>query len=410
MNTALENPPSTPRDSPPWPVGGPIILVLGLLASWLAAGSLGWLAPPLQSVLTWLAFAAVLVAALFDRRGISARDGLLLGGATLIAVLMTASSSPVVNVIAVSILLAAIAQVFPGPTARLSGPAALAAMALAVFRLVSDGSAAAWTFTNSVGHVEGLCAGWLTGRPLLIGASFGGLDFLALMAALTAVWLVSAPRPRMGKAAWAILLIFLAQTAYLVVLAYSHDLAALLPPQLVPKQDDLSREVSHLGIWTWGNAIRTLLPWNLPVLGALFHTAAAIAILLPSPSGTGAGGNLLPSPAGRGAGGEGSLLPSPDQPPVGAQRGAGGNLLPSPAGRGAGGEGTSRSTAKRRNRSLQAGALPGNRLNWANWRRFGPAGLMIVAAAAMTLTPAKPDLIGPANRGLRRRRDRLEHH
>ena len=143
----------------------------------------------------------------------------------------------------------------------------MAVAALAVFRLVCDGSAAAWTFTNTAGHIEGLWAGWLTGRPLLIGASFGGLDFLVLMAALTAAWLIATPPPHARRAGWAVLFIFLAQTAYFVVLAFSHDLTALLPPQVAAVPDG----ISHLGIWTWGNALRALLPWNLPVLAAVFH-------------------------------------------------------------------------------------------------------------------------------------------
>ncbi len=53
--------------------------------------------------------------------------------------------------------------------------------------------------------------------------------------------------------------------------------------------------------------------------------------------------------------------------------------------------------------------LPQVRSSAMNWRRFGPAGLMIVAAVAMTLTPVQAGLDGPADRGLRRRRDRLEH-
>ena len=72
------------------------------------------------------------------------------------------------------------------------------------------------------------------------------------------------------------LFIVLAQTAYLVVLAFNHDLTAMLP-QTMRKFDT----ISHLGIWTWGNALRTLLPWNLPVLAAIFHTAVAVVIFLP---------------------------------------------------------------------------------------------------------------------------------
>jgi len=332
------------------PVRALIILVLGLLAAWLAAGSLGWLAPPLQRAFTWLALAAIVVAALPGRRRISGGDGLLLGGVTLIALLMTASSLPVVNILAVAILLAAIAQLRPGLTATVSGSVALAVAALAVFRLVCDGSAAAWTFTNSVGHIEGLWAGWLTGRPLLIGASFGGMDFLLLMAALTTAWLIAAPRPHLARAAWALLFIFLAQSAYLVVLAFSHDLTGLLPPQVIAKHND----ISHLGIWTWGNAIRTLLPWNLPVLAAIFHSAVAVAMFRLT-----------------------AWQPTPHD-------------LQSEADENSAAEGN------RRNRNLQGG--PVMRHDWQNsemnWRRFGPAGLLIVAAMALTLSPVKPDLTG----------------
>ncbi|MGA2255751.1 MAG: hypothetical protein ABSG53_13985 [Thermoguttaceae bacterium] len=348
MNTAVEDSATTPRIAP---VRALIILVLGLLGAWLAAGSLGWLAPPLQKTLTWIALAAIVLAALPGRRRISGNDGLLLGGATLIAVLMTASSLPVVNVLAVAIMLAAIAQVRPGRVAQVVGPAALAATALAVFRLVSAGSAATWTFTNTLGHVEGLWAGWLTGQPLLIGASFGGVDFLVVMAALTAAWLIATPRPRIGRAAWAMLFIVLAQSGYLVVLAFSHDLSELLPPQLAAKQN----EISHLGIWTWGNAIRTLLPWNLPVLAAVFHCVVAVAMFRLT-----------------------IWQPTPQDRPIATD------------------ETSSVASGKRRNRVLQGGSpRPQGGLNSPmDWRRFGPAGLMIVAAVAITLAPVKPDLQG----------------
>ena len=260
--------------APRSPVRALIILVLGLLAAWLAAGSLGWLAPPLQRALTWLALAAIVIAALPGRRRISGSDGLLLGGATLIAVLMTASSLPVVNILAVAILLAAVAQVRPDRRRRSSGPAALAATALAVFRLVCDGSAAAWTFTNTVGHVEGLWAGWLTGRPLLIGASFGGLDFLVLMAALTAAWLIAAPATahpprRMGRAV---------HRPRADRISRRSGLQPRPDRSCCRKRCAKFDDVSHLGIWTWGNALRALLPWNLPLLAAVFQCVVAVGM------------------------------------------------------------------------------------------------------------------------------------
>ena len=223
MNTSSESP-SSPPPAASLPPRALIILVLGLLSAWLSAGSLGWPAPPLQKALTWLSLTTIVVIAFPDRRRMYFSDWLLLGGAAVIAVLMTASSLSVVNVLAVAVLLAAIARVRPGPTSQVAGPVALAAAVLAIFRLVCDSSAAAWTFTNSVGGCEGLWAGWLTGRPLLIGASFGGIDFLAVMTALAAAWLIAASRPRLVRALYVVLAILIAQTAYLVALAFSHDL------------------------------------------------------------------------------------------------------------------------------------------------------------------------------------------
>ena len=251
-----------------------ILLVLGLMAAWLAAGSLGWIAPPLQKAFTWIAFAGMAIAALTGDRRLSIYNIGLLGGATAIALLMTASGLPVVNILAVAIMLAAVAHMRPGMTARVSGLEALAVTAFAVYRLVVDSSAAAWTLTTTLGRAEGAWGGWLAGRPMSIAASFGGVDFLVLMAALTAAWLIDTPRPRLARAAWAVLFICLAQTAYLVILAFNDDLAALLPPRVVA----IPTKVSDLGLWTWGNAIRTLLPWNLPLLAAVFQGMVAVGM------------------------------------------------------------------------------------------------------------------------------------
>ncbi len=259
----------------PVPLRALIILVLGLLAAWLAAGSLGWLAPPLQKALTWLALATIVIAAVAGRRRISASDGLLLGGATLIAVLLTASSLPVVNILAVAILLAAVAQVRAGIDGAGLRRRRLGCHGAGRFPARLRRLGRCLDFRQRVGHVEGLWAGWLTGRPLLIGASFGGLDFLVLMAALTAAWLIATPRPRIARAAWAVLFIFLAQTAYLVVLAFSHDLTALLPPQAIAQSTTTSRTwASGPGATRFARCCRGI----CPLLAALFQCLVAVGM------------------------------------------------------------------------------------------------------------------------------------
>ena len=253
------------------------------MATWLAAGSLGWLAPALEKPLSWLALATIVAATISGCRP-SRLEGLVLGGAVLIAMAMIATSLPVVNILAVAIVLAASAgspsfsrnPAVAGTTnaaANVSAPLALAATTLAVFRFTADSSPAVWNFANAIGRFEGLLAGWLTQRPLVIGASFGGVEFLVVMAALTVAWVIATPRPRMARAAWAGLFIVLAQTVYLVLLAFSDDITALLPETLPH-----DTEVSHLGVWTWGNALHSLLPWNLPILAALLQCLVAIGM------------------------------------------------------------------------------------------------------------------------------------
>jgi hypothetical protein len=340
----IEDSAAGPPIAPPVPVRALVVLVLGLLATWLAAGALGWIAPPLQKGLTWLTFAAIVITALPTRR-VSGTDVALLGGATSIALLFTASSTPAINILAVAILLAAIAQFRPGPFAQVPGPVALAAMTLAVYRFVSAGSAAAWTFSNGLGHMEGTWAGWLTGRPLLIGATFGGVDFLVVMVALAIARQMTSPGSRLAQPCKALMFILLAQTVYLVILAYSDELAALLPPQETHKYDRLS----HLGIWTWYNAIRSLLPWNVPLVAAVLHSGVAVGMF-------GLGGYAAPD----------DRQAKADEPPP-------------PEG-------------KRRNRTLQGLALALDtsrpRPSW----QWLPAGLLMFAAIAMTYMSAPPDL------------------
>ena len=162
------------------------------------------------------------------------------------------------------------------------------------------------------------------------------------MAALTAAWLIASPPPRILRAVYAVLFILLAQTAYLVVLAFSDKLTALLPPQAMPTTND----VSHLGIWTWGNALRTLVPWNLPLVCAMLQCAVAVGMFRPAVWQT--DWHVQENEAG-----DDSV------------------------------------NGKRRNHS--AG---GKTAFSSEWRRFGPAGLMIVAAVALVLSPVQPDLTG----------------
>ncbi len=362
LNPRPDSPSKNPAAPLPMPARALAILVCGLLATWLAAGSLGWISPPLQKTLVWLAFGAILTIAFRGRGAATSTNSLadfwqrhrhwLLAAVAVAAVLMTASALAVVNILAVAVLLAAVALVRPGWIADAAAPAALAATALALVRLVCEGTATGWALAETIGRAEGRWAALLTGRPLLIGPSFGGVDFLVVMLALAVAWHQTAPGRNIKRAVAAALAIAAAQTVYLVALAFTHDLASMLPPP----SHAMATDVSRLGVWTWSNAVHAMLPWHLPVLAALLHGVVAVFMF-----------RLVEWPAPHYA--------TAEEMPF--------------------------EVADSRRRDRRQRRIVGNPVDTvetvrpqAALRLFAPAGLVIIAAAAVGLAPLKPDLAG----------------
>ena len=149
--------------------------------------------------------------------------------------------------------------------------AALAVAVLGIFCLAEGSIPLVWLSAAALGQGLGWLAGRLTGRPLSIGSSFGGIDYLVLMTVLAAGWLASTPPPRRARAIGVAAAILLGHLAYLVLLACCPKIVAALPDVVPPPADDKS----HLGLWAWGNAVRTLLPWNLPAVALLIHATIA---------------------------------------------------------------------------------------------------------------------------------------
>ena len=261
-----------PRDEPSVTVDSQAILVLvaGMAAAWFSAGSTGLLAHSLGHALTLSALAVAIVAA-WPKSPCAPGTWLILAGGVGLALLMTGSTIPTINVLAVVVVLAAIAQISRGLSGRVALLAALAAGALAVTRFVSDSIPTAWLIADLKGWILGRLVGWLTGSPLEVGATFGGLDFLVLMSAVYAGWLICTAPPRRARAIWAAVAIVAGHFAYLTALAHSEKLLDLLPPMVLPVKSDSS----HVGIWTWSNGLRMLIPWNLPLIVMGFDMVVA---------------------------------------------------------------------------------------------------------------------------------------
>lgn len=268
---------TTPHDNPNATLDEPstvvslqaiIILIAGMVAAWLAAGSTGLLAHSLQHALTWLALGTAIVAA-WPQKNQSPGTWVILAGSAAIGVLFTTSAIPTLNIFAVTVVLAAIAQTGRGLSARVALIASLATCALGLFRLACDGIPSVWLGADTLGRLVGRLAGWLAGSRLEVGATFAGLDFLVLMAAVYAGWLFCTVPPRRSRALWAAAAIVIGHFAYLAVLAHSENLLAILPDVVVPAESD----INYVGIWTWGNGLRTLIPWNVPLLAVVIYCA-----------------------------------------------------------------------------------------------------------------------------------------
>jgi len=244
---------------PGWPAGAAALA--GLAAGWIASGGVGMMSHALRHVLTWLALA---VAVLADRPGAlrSASRWLALLGGVVAAVAMTTSNLLAVNVLGAAVLLAAVAADRAGPARRAMLPVALAVGVLGVWRLAL-GIGTFWTLTDRLGGLLGRFAGLIAGRPLWVGATFGGLDFLAVMGVFYAGWVLAGCAPGWRRKVAAGAAVFLGHMTYLVVLAYAPALKAALPAADPAKGFSLA------------SAAHAALPWNVPAVGAAIHLAVA---------------------------------------------------------------------------------------------------------------------------------------
>ena len=255
------------------PVNAVVMLVAGMAAAWIAAGSVGLIGNPLRHALTWLALAVAVVAA-WPTKKLDLKTWAMLAVVAAMAIAFTAATSLVVNVLAVAVVMATIAWANDGLTARLALLGSLAAIALGCFRFACDSIPIVWHAADLAGWMLGRLAAWLSGGRLEIGATFGGLDFLVLTAVVYVGWLVYTPSPRRARAIWAAAAIVAGQLVYLVALARVDGLLALLPETIAPLE-----ETNHVGVWTINNGLRTMIPWNMPLLAMVIQGAIVAAIV-----------------------------------------------------------------------------------------------------------------------------------
>jgi hypothetical protein len=251
-----------------------VAALAGVVAAWIAAGDVGLVAHPLRHVLVWLALAVLGIAGWPHRRP-SPREGVVLASGLLAAVLLNVAAAMAYNVLGVTLALAAVVRCHEGQNRRLLWIVALASGVLGVFRLAVMSIPTVWLLADGIAGAVGRLAGAVARRPLSIGCTFGGIDYLVFLGALLVVWLRSTPRPWLARAGYALAAIFAGHLAYLIVVAWAPDLAAALPVVAPPPPPEFYVPPP----WNWSAAVGSLLPWNLPALAGLIHLATVAAML-----------------------------------------------------------------------------------------------------------------------------------
>lgn len=170
---------------------------------------------------------------------------------------------------AVALVLASLASLPEDPMRGAFLLTSVSVLALGLYRFAVTSIPWLWSLSDQLGAGLSSAAGFIVRQPLLTGATYAGLDFLVLSLTLFSLWLAQHPGPKLKRALCVGAAILGVHLCYLALLAYAPKWVALLPP---------SKVESTFGVtppWDWVQAVKSLVPWNLPAIGGLLHLLAA---------------------------------------------------------------------------------------------------------------------------------------
>ncbi len=110
-----------------------------------------------------------------------------------------------------------------------------------------------WLGMDAVGRTLGGAGSIISSRPLSVGATFAGVDFVVLAATVWAGCVLTGGQ-RGKRAFGGLAAVILAECGWLVVLAQALRLTAVVDPEALLKT------------WSWQGLLAAAVPWNLPVL------------------------------------------------------------------------------------------------------------------------------------------------
>ncbi len=279
------------------PVGVVVAAVCGLAAAWIAAGAVGLLHHSLRHGLVMLAMGAAVVSCWPRKQTRVRAAGIVL--AVLVGLVLNASSAPTAGVMAVAVVLAGLAAGRSGADRKVVLVAAKAVAVFGLYRMVVMSVPVLWAVADAASVGLGRAAGAIAGRPLSVGSSFAGLDFLVLMAALFGLWLAASPRPRLWRGIAAAAGILAGHLVYLLVIARAAQLIDAIPADQAGEAAGAARAALSREAWSFWAAVGSLLPWHLPALAGLIHVAVAALMLRWSPPAPAEEGGTVRTLVGR---------------------------------------------------------------------------------------------------------------
>ncbi len=247
-----------------------------LAAGWTAAGSLGLIGHPLRHALSWLC----VIVALGCSRRTTPRDprrmvawavGLAAGAVAL------TSTNPVVDALGVALVGLVLAHRREGVARSVLRCSTIAVAMLALWRHLYDAIPLVLLLADTVSRGIGAVGGVVAGKPLWVGASFAGLDYLIVMIAVLIALVFRVERAqRAGLIVYGSLGILAAHLLYLVLLAILPPWIGHPPPIVAPLPGQ--GPIGQAPELTWQQTGAYLIPWNLPALLAGLDLAVAAFI------------------------------------------------------------------------------------------------------------------------------------
>ncbi len=240
----------------------------GLAAAWIAAGSTGLVAHPLRRMLVVLLLGA---AVLTQRPARGPRPGTILSLLVFVfgtVAYMVASGLTVANVMAPALILVFLAFASTGHRRNILLVSSTAVAVFGLYRFTITSVPWLWLGADFIGTNLGRAAGLTAGKPVRVGATFAGLDFLVLTTAVWGLYLPFTKPPRVARALYGCAAILGGHWLYLVLLSYVPDLPATVP-------------LSADGAASPRAIVRFLhqaVPWNLPVVACSIHLLVVAAM------------------------------------------------------------------------------------------------------------------------------------